>query len=221
LGDSRKQQQETETPMQIMPSPAQRLWFVKIAFGIDTAVNAFLHSCGHSDRFSDVEFDEFERRLRKIREGIMDSNYNVYMTPQFREKNHPEHILFTDYLSNKDSNNKDKNQKNNNNNNNNNKQNNKNNNSKGNNKAITNPTLNQEWANITRGFKVALYLSQKDNSNPTPTHNSKTFCVMYHGLGRCNRGHNCQNEHTCPTKVGKGKEFTEFLQKMVASKTDT
>jgi hypothetical protein len=68
----------------------------------------------------------------------MDSNYNVYMTPQFWEKNHPKRILFADDLNHKDGNSKEKGQKNNNSNNNT-KQNNKNNHAKGNCKAITNP----------------------------------------------------------------------------------
>jgi hypothetical protein len=83
---------------------------------------------------------------------------------------------------------------------------------------LINHNMNKEWQAMTQSFHIASYLSKNDQTNQAPSHNGKTFCIMFHAVGKCKRGIECPYKHAHPMSCGKGKEFTEFLRKMTDSK---
>jgi hypothetical protein len=200
-----------------------KYWFVRILFGIDIAIQEFIHHCGHVNSFGEVQFKEYHAKtLRQIQDDIIRHNFTVQLPTRFTCKDHldKERLLIKDDLTEQPSQARANNQRNINTKNTANHRQNSNRPFQPQQQAetmVTNSSINSEWKELTHDFNIPAYLYQKDTNSPIPAHNGKNFCVIYHTVGRCKRGRNCAYEHTCPTNCGKGWEFTEYLKIMVAS----
>jgi hypothetical protein len=185
------------------PGPASnKYWYTKILFKIDITVQLFLKECGKARKFQNVRFEELRSRLNAIRTGVEGGDISVGLPPQFVEKNAPNRVLYRSDIDGSGErtgpkppaeraqrNHQHQHQQHNTPNNQNRAQNQQQ--RQVHTSPLINNTMSKEWQSLTQSFQVASYLSKNDQTNQAPAYNGKTFCIMFHVVGRCKRGYDC------------------------------
>lgn len=79
---------------------------------------------------------------------------------------------------------------------------------------VTNTKINADWA-IPEGksFSGIFFQKGKKPEKP-PSHNGKSFCLMFHVNGVCKKGKECTFNHDDPRDVVMAVPFKEYLSKL-------